>query len=97
MTLPQLYEKVTLRSYPQIRYKGERPEGFGSGSPLCMALSGLSTGNAAALLKQFCITGAWTEHGADAYAHGRVPDSSMLLSIVLRNALDKMTNIQTFK
>lgn len=95
MTLPQLYEKVTVRSYSEVRYNNGRPEGFGGGSPLAMALSGLSTSNAAALVKTFRIAGKWKEYGAEDYVQGRIPDSSMLLSIILRNALERMTKVQS--
>lgn len=97
MTLPQLYHNVTLRSYPEIRFFNGRPEGFGGGSPVCMALSGLSTGNSAAFVKRFRIAGAWPEAAHGDYAQGRVPDGSMLLNIVMRNAIDKMANVMDFR
>ena len=60
-----------------------------------MALSGLSTGNSAGFVKDFRVSGAWRETNNDEYAQGRIPDNSMLLSIVLRNAVDRMTNLRT--
>ena len=95
MTLPQLYQAVTLRSYPNIRRVNGRVEGLGGGSPICMALGALSTGSCAALVRHFCVTGAWDE--TLEYMQGRIPDVSMLLSIVGRNALDRMTSVQSLR
>ena len=95
MALPQLYEKVVLRSYPAIRRVDGRVEGLGGGSPITMALSGLTSSQCAAYVKQFTLTGAWQE--SDEYAEGRIPDSTMLLSIVVRNALDRMIKVASFR
>lgn len=97
MTLPQLYERVTLRSYAELRYIDGRPEGFGSGSPITMALSGLATSNSAPLVREFSVTGSWAEPQMEDYKKGKVPDSTMLLSIALRAALDRMTNIRALR
>lgn len=97
MTLPQLYEKVALRSYPEIRYVDGKPEGFGGSRPFCMALSGLATSNASALVKDFRVSGAWPEPRKEDYLKGVVPDTTMLLGISMRAALDKMINIATFR
>lgn len=53
MTLPQLYQRVSLHSYGEMRYVNGRPEGFGSGSPFMMALNGLSTKGHAGLVEEF--------------------------------------------
>lgn len=53
MTLPQLYRRVTLHSYGEMRYVNGRPEGFGSGSPFMMGLNGLTTRGHAALVEEF--------------------------------------------
>ncbi|KAI4744812.1 hypothetical protein E4T50_04802 [Aureobasidium sp. EXF-12298] len=95
MTLPVLYERVTLRSYPETRYVDGRPEGYGSGSPFVMGLSGLASGNSAPLVKDFKVTGAWTESGIDEYSKGRIPDSTILLGIALRAAMDKMIHLRS--
>lgn len=97
MTLPQLYQKVTLRSYPELRYFAGKPEGYGGASPFVMALSGLATSNSATLVKEFCVAGTWPETRVDEYLKGRVPDSTMLLAISLRVAVDKMTNMASFR
>ncbi|KAG9685391.1 hypothetical protein KCU95_g12333, partial [Aureobasidium melanogenum] len=95
MTLPVLYERVTLRSYPETRYVDGRPEGYGSGSPFVMGLSGLASGNSAPLVKEFKVTGAWTESGIDEYSKGKIPDSTILLGIALRAAMDKMIHLRS--
>ena len=96
MTLPQLYERVSLHSYPEIRYVGGRPEGFGSGSPFTMALNGLVTKMHAQLVQQFRVWGEWKEQGVEDFSKGRVPDNSMMLNILLRAGTDKMNKLQTF-
>jgi hypothetical protein len=96
MTLPLLYQRVILRAYPQTRYVDGRPEGYGSGSPFAMGLSGLATGNNAPLVKDFTLTGAWSEPKIDEYTQGKIPDSTILLGIALRAAIDKMTHLDSF-
>lgn len=95
MTLPVLYERVTLRSYPETRYVDGRPEGYGSGSPFAMGLSGLASGNSAPLVKEFTVTGAWSEPGIDEYSRGKIPDSTIMLGIALRAAMDRMTHLKS--
>ncbi|KAK5137249.1 hypothetical protein LTR08_000219 [Meristemomyces frigidus] len=96
MSLPQLYQRVSLHSYSDIRYINGRPEGFGSGSPFQCALSGLVTKGQAALVKDFRLWGQWREVGVEDFARGRVPDSSMMLNTLLRVATDKMVRLQSF-
>ncbi|KAF2759131.1 hypothetical protein EJ05DRAFT_485199 [Pseudovirgaria hyperparasitica] len=97
MALPKLWERVTLRSYTEVRYMDGVPEGFGSGSPFAMGINSLVTGNVAAYVKSFALTGEWTELNMDEYTKGRVPDNAMMLNISLRAALDKMPELETFK
>ncbi|KAK6393595.1 hypothetical protein LTR65_002467 [Meristemomyces frigidus] len=96
MTLPQLYQRVSLHSYADIRYVNGRPEGFGSGSPFTMALNGLVTKSHATLVQEFKVHGKWREVGLEEFAKGRVPDNSMMLNILLRAAMDKMVRLQSF-
>lgn len=96
MTLPRLYEEVTLRSYSEIRYVDGRPEGYGNGSPFAMGLNTLVSRNFADYTKTFRVIGDWREHDIDDYSKGRVPDNSMMLQIAMRAALDKMKNLQAF-
>ncbi|KAK1820621.1 hypothetical protein LTR12_004924 [Friedmanniomyces endolithicus] len=97
MTLPQLYQRVALRSYAEIRYVNGRPEGFGGGSPFVMALNGLMTqSHTASLVEEFRVWGSWREEGHESFAKGRVPDNSMMLAILMRSATDKMAKLRTF-
>lgn len=96
MALPQLYERVALHSYPDIRYVDGRPEGFGSGSPFMMALNGLVTKNHAGVVKDFRIWGEWREVGVEAFSKGRVPDNSMMLNMMLRMCVSRMAKLRSF-
>ncbi|KAK8241460.1 hypothetical protein HDK77DRAFT_376732 [Phyllosticta capitalensis] len=97
MALPRLYEKVTLRSYSELRYKENgRPEGFGSGSPFTMGLNGLVTKNVSRYVRSFRLVGDWRESDIDDFAKGRVPDNSMMLNIAVRAALDRMDKMEHF-
>lgn len=96
MTLPRLYEEVTLRSYSEIRYVDGRPEGYGSGSPFAMGLNTLVSRTFTDYVQTFRVVGEWREHDMDDYSKGRVPDNSMMLQVAMRAALDKMKNLQAF-
>jgi hypothetical protein len=96
MTLPQLYQRVHLHSYADIRYVNGKPEGFGSGSPFMMALNGLATKGHAALVHDFRVWGLWKETGVEDFAKGRVPDNSMMLNVILRASTDKMVKLKSF-
>ncbi|CAI6332620.1 unnamed protein product [Periconia digitata] len=96
MTLPRLYEEVTLRSYSEIRYVDDRPMGFGGGSPFAMGLNSLVSRTYANYVQTFRVIGEWKEHDVEDYSKGRVPDNSMMLQIALRAALDKMQHLTTF-
>jgi hypothetical protein len=97
MTLPRLYERVTLHCYAEVRYNDEgKPEGYGSGSPFAMGLNTLVARNFTDYVQAFRLVGDWREHDVDDYTKGRVPDNSMVLQIAMRAALDKMKNLQAF-
>ena len=96
MTLPQLYTKVKLHSYSELRHFNGRPEGFGGGSPFAMALNGLVTKEYANLVQDFRVWGEWKEFAEMDFGKGRVPDTTMLLNILMRAATDKMTKLKTF-
>ena len=96
MALPLLYQRVDLHSYSEMRYFNGRPEGFGSGSPFSMALNGLVTRPHASLVQDFRVSGQWKEFGLDDFSKGRVPDSTMMLNILLRSATDRMAKLQSF-
>jgi hypothetical protein len=97
MALPQLYSSLTLTSYDKIRYRGEQPEGIGSASPFTMGLNAIITRSYAPLVRSMTLRGEWKEHELEEHARvGRVPDSSMLLNIAARAAIDRMTNLESF-
>ncbi|KAJ5218677.1 uncharacterized protein N7498_000776 [Penicillium cinerascens] len=97
MALPQLYNSLTLTSYDRIRYRGEQPEGIGSASPFTMGLNAVITRSYATLVRSITLRGGWKERELEEHAQvGRVPDSSMLLNIAVRAAVDRMTNLESF-
>ncbi|KAI4621297.1 uncharacterized protein J4E87_006925 [Alternaria ethzedia] len=96
MTLPRLYETVTLHSYAEIRYVDGRPEGYGNGSPFAMGLNTLVSRNFGDYIQTFRVKGDWREHDTEEYKQGRVPDNSMILQVVMRAAIDKMKNLKAF-
>lgn len=97
MALPQLYHSLTLTSYDRIRYRDERPEGSGSASPFTMGLNALVTRSYATLVRSIALRGDWKVGDLEEHAQvGRVPDSSMLLNITVRAAVDRMTSLESF-
>lgn len=97
MSLPQLYRHLTLTSYDKIRYRGEEPEGVGSASPFSMGLNAVITRPYATLVRSLTLRGEWREHELEEHARvGRVPDSSMMLNIAVRAAVDRMTDLESF-
>ncbi|KAK2873615.1 hypothetical protein FQN49_002239 [Arthroderma sp. PD_2] len=98
MSLPQLYKNLTLTSYGRIRYnEDDLPEGYGSASPFSMGLNALVTRNMAPLVRSITLRGDWRDDGLEEHARvGRVPDSSMMLNISVRAAIDKMAGLESF-
>lgn len=96
MTLPRLYEHVTLRSYAQMRFKNRRPEGYGAGSPFSMGLNGLATRNYGTYVKHFSLQGASKERDIDEVRAGRIPDDEMMMNIAVRAAIERMDNLRSF-
>ncbi|KAJ6043777.1 hypothetical protein N7499_006197 [Penicillium canescens] len=97
MALPQLYRSLTLTSYDKIRYRDDQPEGIGSGSPFTMGLNAVITRPYGSLVRSMTLRGEWSDHELEEHARvGRVPDSSMLLNIAVRAAIDRMTNLESF-
>ncbi|EAW13179.1 uncharacterized protein ACLA_016250 [Aspergillus clavatus NRRL 1] len=98
MTLPQLYKNITLTSYDKIRYRGDEPEGIGSASPFSMGLNAVITRPYASLVRSLTLRGDWRENELEEHARvGRVPDSSMMLNIAVRAAIERMTELETFR
>ncbi|RHZ68063.1 hypothetical protein CDV55_106488 [Aspergillus turcosus] len=97
MALPQLYKHITLTSYDKIRYRGDEPEGIGSASPFSMGLNAVITRPYASLVRSLTLRGDWRENELEEHARvGRVPDSSMMLNIAVRAAVDRMTELESF-
>ena len=100
MTLPQLYSNVSLRSYDYIRFTGNdgRPQGCGMASPFIMGLSGLSTRGIANYVKNFEVCGEWKEYEMQELSRvGRVPDGTMAMNSLVRVAIERMDNLQSFR
>ena len=100
MTLPQLYSNVSLRSYDYIRYcqREGRVQGCGMASPFSMGLNGLVSRNVACYVRTFEVTGEWKEHDLQEHVKmGRVPDESMMLSSLIRVAVEKMAALDSFR
>ncbi|GFG19360.1 hypothetical protein IFM5058_09995 [Aspergillus udagawae] len=97
MTLPKLYNEVTLTAYHEIRYRGEEPEGIGGASPFSMGLAALVSSPHAALVRSLRLCGDWREAGLSKDVRtGQVPESSMMLNIVVRAAVDRITELESF-
>ncbi|KAL3459065.1 hypothetical protein BJX64DRAFT_291608 [Aspergillus heterothallicus] len=98
MALPQLYRNLTLTSYDKIRYRGDTPEGMGSASPFTMGLNAVITRPYAGLVRSLALRGDWREQELEEHARvGRVPDSSMMLNITVRAAVDRMQDLESFR
>ncbi|KAF7183265.1 hypothetical protein CNMCM7691_003178 [Aspergillus felis] len=97
MTLPNLYKKVTLTSYDKIRYRGEEPEGIGGASPFTMGLAALVARPHATLVRSLALCGDWPEARLEKDLRtGQVPDSSMILNVVVRAAVDRIIELESF-
>ncbi|KAI9711813.1 MAG: hypothetical protein M1820_001958 [Bogoriella megaspora] len=96
MSLPRLYESVSLHSRSEIKYIDGRPEGFGGGSPFAMGLNGLVTRNVSNYVKHFRLWGDFRESNLEVLAKGRIPDDSMLLNVAVRAAIDQMPILESF-
>ncbi|RDW63142.1 uncharacterized protein DSM5745_10253 [Aspergillus mulundensis] len=98
MALPQLYQNLILTSYDKIRYRGDQPEGMGSASPFTMGLNAVITRPYASLVRSLTLRGDWREQELEEHARvGRVPDSSMMLNITIRAAVDRMQELEDFR
>jgi hypothetical protein len=98
MSLPQQYRDISLTSYDRIRYRDDQPEGWGSASPFSVGLNALVTRPHASLVQFMTLRGEWKEQ-SELEEHsrvGRVPDSSMMLNIAVRAAIDQSTNLESF-
>lgn len=63
-----------------------------------MGLSALVTRNVAGLIQSLTLKGDWKEEGLQEHAMvGRVPDSSMMLNIAVRAAVDRTNGLEGFR
>ena len=100
MCLPNLYARVALKSYDRIRYSPDtaRPEGCGGASPFAMGLNALATRPVARYVREFEVAGTYKEIGSEDHARvGRVPDGAMMLNLLVRTAIDRMPDLETFR
>lgn len=97
MTLPKLYDKVSLRSFSEIQYRNGRPRGLGNGSPFAVGLYALISGNVAHYSRRFYLCGDWSDRDIDDYAKGQIPDNDMMLNLSIKAAIDKMTRLEHFR
>lgn len=98
MTIPRLYQTITLTAYAGVHYRNNVPEGYGSASPFTMGLNALITRSAASLVKSLTLQGEWPQYDLEDKARvGRVPDGSMLLNIAVRAALSQCINLEHFR
>ena len=98
MTLPHLWKSVDLKSYSTIRYKDDVPEGFGSASPFSMGLNALVTRNVSTLVRSLCLDGDFGTPDVQEYSRvGRVSESTMILNIAVRAAVDQCIHLEKFR
>ncbi|KAG8530462.1 uncharacterized protein KY384_004965 [Bacidia gigantensis] len=89
---------VRLRSYDHVRYdtSSGRPEG-GIVCPFSTGLNVLVSRNVGAYIKRFELCGEFVEHEPEDHAKARrIPDESMLLSSLVRCAIEKMPVLEEF-
>lgn len=67
-------------------------------SPFSMGLNGLVSRNIAGYVRTFELCGSWKEHEIQEHAKvGRVPDESMMLNTLVRVAVERMGELQSFR
>lgn len=63
-----------------------------------MGLNALVTRTVASYVKNFEVCGEWQELGFEDHARvGRIPDVGMMLSLLVRAALDRMGMLSSFR
>ena len=98
MTLPQLWKRVVLRSHSSIHYRDDVPEGFGSASPFSMGLNALVTRNVSSLVRSLVLEGDYRSSDLEEYSRaGRVSESTMILNIAVRAAVDQCLHLEDFR
>jgi len=97
ISLPVLYSNVRLRSYSEIRISPEtgRPIGWGGATPFFMGLNALVTRPTVAYIKRLELLGNWKDRNDDESSRmGLVPDESMMLSLLVRSAIDRIPRLE---
>lgn len=98
MSLPHLWKSITLTSHNTIRYKDGQPEGVGSASPFLMGLNALVTGKVAPLVRSITLQGEFGGPETLDYSRaGRVSEQGMVLNIAICAALDRCTQLESFR
>jgi hypothetical protein len=99
LTLPRLYEHVTLRCYSSLRYVNGKPEGYGGGSPFSMGLEGLASRsrNLAQYVKTLSLVGSWREVDTNDFTKGRIPDNTMVMNVAIRAAIENAEKLEQFR
>lgn len=68
------------------------------GSPFSMGLNGLVLRNVTAYVKKFRVHGEWKDYELQEYSSiGRVTEGSMMLSTMVRVAVEKMPFLDSFR
>ena len=67
-------------------------------SPFVMGLNSLVSRNVAGYVKKFRVHGEWKEYESQEHSRaGRVTDGSMMLSLLVRVAVEKMAVLYSFR
>lgn len=105
MCLPLLYANVSLVHHPGVRISREtgRPVGCGGATPFFMGLNALVTKNVAQYVRSLEIKGEWKKKGEageredmESAKMGLVPDGHMMLSLLVRTAIERCPNLEAF-
>lgn len=98
MTLPELYKNITLTSYDAVRQTGNVSEVMENASSFCMGLNTLVTRSVSQLVRSLALQERWKEYFShESINVRRVPDYDMMLNIAVRAAIDRCTNMETFR
>ncbi|KIV87891.1 hypothetical protein PV11_03407 [Exophiala sideris] len=98
MTLPHLWKRVALKSHSTVHYRNNMPEGLGSASPFSMGLNALVTRHVSSLVRSLVLEGDFKVADLEEYARAsRISESTMILNIALRAAVDQCLHLENFK
>jgi hypothetical protein len=56
-----------------------------------------SSANVAGYVKSLHLLGDWREADTDDFSKGRIPDSTMILNVVIKAAIERMQRLETFR